>query len=139
LHNIEDIEEIQKVDLEILRFFDNVCRENNLTYFLSGGTLLGAIRHKGFIPWDDDVDLVMPRKDFEKLIEILDKSDSNYKLFIPGCSEDYFYTFGKLVDTRTVLDEFDYCPIKGMGLYIDIFIMTGYQMTIPYGTKDIKN
>ncbi len=64
-----DIKEIQKYNLDLLKTFARVCDENHLTYFLSGGTMLGAIRHKGFIPWDDDVDVAMPRKDYNYLIE----------------------------------------------------------------------
>ena len=64
-----DIKEIQKYNLDLLKTFARVCDENHLTYFLSGGTMLGAVRHKGFIPWDDDVDVAMPRKDYNYLIE----------------------------------------------------------------------
>lgn len=60
---------VQKHSLELLIKFDDVCRKNNLRYFIIGGTLLGAVRHKGFIPWDDDIDVAMPRKDYEYLIE----------------------------------------------------------------------
>lgn len=60
-----DLKRCQEIQLGLLKDFDRVCREHNWTYWLDGGTLLGAIRHKGFIPWDDDIDVVMPRKDFE--------------------------------------------------------------------------
>ena len=60
-------EESRRIQLDMLRALAAFCDENGLRYFLSGGTLLGAIRHQGFIPWDDDIDLMMPRKDFEKL------------------------------------------------------------------------
>ena len=61
---------IQKANVKILEMFDSICRESNLSYWIDFGTLLGAIRHKGFIPWDDDIDLGMPRQDYEKLIEL---------------------------------------------------------------------
>ena len=62
--------EIKKIELNILLHFDSFCKEHNLRYYLSGGTLLGAVRHKGFIPWDDDIDVCMPRPDYEKMINI---------------------------------------------------------------------
>ena len=59
------LEEIKKIELDLLCQFQQICESNNLYYTLCGGTLLGAIRHKGFIPWDDDIDLLMPRHDFK--------------------------------------------------------------------------
>ena len=64
------LDEIKKTELEILLSFDKVCRENGLKYSMCAGTLLGAVRHKGFIPWDDDIDVCMPRPDYEKLIRL---------------------------------------------------------------------
>ncbi len=63
-----DIRKIQKIELEMLRYFDKICEENNLTYYICGGTLIGAVREKGFIPWDDDIDIMMPREDYEWLL-----------------------------------------------------------------------
>ncbi len=64
-----DICRIQKIELEMLRYFDEICRKHALTYYVCGGTLLGAVREGGFIPWDDDIDLMMPRKDYEWLLQ----------------------------------------------------------------------
>ena len=64
------VEQIQEKEIELLKIFDDICQENDLVYYALGGTLLGAIRHKGFIPWDDDMDLGMPRKDYNRFIEI---------------------------------------------------------------------
>lgn len=74
--NKSSLEDVQNCSLEILDTFIDFCEKHNLTYYADSGTLLGAIRHKGFIPWDDDIDITMPRKDFNRLIEI---ADSEFK------------------------------------------------------------
>ena len=77
----QNLRKIQESCLNILKYFDELCNKNGLTYYLCGGTLLGAIRHKGFIPWDDDADVVMPRDDYEKLIQIANNQlDIKYEL-----------------------------------------------------------
>ncbi len=69
---------IQKISLELLKVFIKICEKNNLKYYIGGGTMLGAVRHKGFIPWDDDIDIDMPRKDFQKFLKIADEELRNY-------------------------------------------------------------
>ena len=69
----EKVRLVQKKEVELLKIFSDICEKNNLTYYALGGTLLGAIRHGGFIPWDDDMDLGMPREDYDKFIKIADK------------------------------------------------------------------
>jgi lipopolysaccharide cholinephosphotransferase len=66
--------------LEILVVADNFCRENNINYSLAGGTLLGAVRHGGFIPWDDDIDIVMPRWDYNRFISSFGENAEHYKI-----------------------------------------------------------
>ena len=67
------VQELQQVELGILKSFHNFCEEHGLRYYLGGGTAIGAIRHQGFIPWDDDIDLMMPRPDYMKLVELVKK------------------------------------------------------------------
>ena len=67
--NLLTIDECKEIQLSILKFIDKVCEENGLRYYLCGGTLIGAVRHRGYIPWDDDIDIMLPREDYRKLIE----------------------------------------------------------------------
>lgn len=82
-----ELKDIQKKSLEILKVFQEFCQKNNLRFYICGGCCIGAIRHKGFIPWDDDIDMFMPRKDYEKLKSLwIDQIDNNkYKY----CKSDY--------------------------------------------------
>ena len=118
--------ELQQKLLDILKWFNEICEENNLRYYLLGGTMLGAQRHGGFIPWDDDIDVGMPRSDYNKLAEILAKrNDEKYVLETPETEEkDFYYPFSKLYDTTTTLIENTKYKIK-RGIYIDIFPIDG--------------
>lgn len=71
---MEDIKKLKEIELEIFRHFIEICNENSLKYFVVGGTALGAVRHKGFIPWDDDIDVALPRGDYEKFLIAAQKS-----------------------------------------------------------------
>lgn len=114
-------EEIKKLEIGILDYIDSICKKHKLTYILDYGTLLGAIRHRGFIPWDDDIDISMPRKDYDKLIEILSKETSRYKLLCHELNPNYIYEFAKVVDTHTILNETVTINSNDMGVWVDIF------------------
>ena len=97
-------EEIHPLLLNMLSYIDKVCRENDIKYSLIGGTLLGAIRHNGFIPWDDDIDIILDYNNYKKLINILkNKKDDKYEVLIPGESHGYPLQFAKLIDKRNIL------------------------------------
>lgn len=115
--------EIQKdIELNMLKYVAQICDENKLRYFLGGGTLLGAIRHKGFIPWDDDVDIMMPREDYNKLAMILkENNNKKYKYLDYKNCNTYYYPFAKLIDKRTKIIENENKEIEELGIYIDIF------------------
>ena len=73
------LEEMRQLQLEMLEYIDKVCRDNGIEYSLAGGSLLGVVRHQGFIPWDDDVDLMMTRDNYEKFVKVaLNRGESNY-------------------------------------------------------------
>lgn len=129
--------EIKEIEHGILKYVAEVCDRNNLRYFLSYGTLLGAIRHKGFIPWDDDIDIAMPRQDYDKLLKILrSSSDSKYKVLIPG-EADYFYEFAKVVDTDTEVKELG-LEESERALWIDIFPLDGLIKEDKLQTRFLK-
>lgn len=121
----ETLKHLQQVQLNILKDFIGICEEHNLTYFMYAGSLLGVIRHQGFIPWDDDIDVIMFREDFEKLNKILEKDiDDKYRFFNVLNEETYHYTWGRLTLKNTLFkewwaDQVDYTP----NIFIDIFIL----------------
>lgn len=122
-------EEVKAVAFEILKYIKKVCEENNIRYTLTAGTLLGAVRHQGFIPWDDDIDITLPWEDYLKLIEIL-RTDDKYQLFYDMDMADYPYCFAKLSDPRTIVYEPNR-PRDGMlGVWVDIFPMLPYPTTM---------
>ncbi len=115
-------EEVKQVELGILDYINSICKEHKIEYFLDYGTLLGAIRHNGFIPWDDDIDICMTRKDYERFVSIFFNNEkSNYKLLSMETSSSYYYEFGKVIDTRTILNETETIALPGMGVWVDIF------------------
>lgn len=112
--------------VDMMKWFHEFCVRNNLRYYVLGGTMLGAIRHEGFIPWDDDIDIGMPRNDYERLIELMNKeTKGRYVLETPDTEEkDFYYAFSKLYDTKTTLIENTKYQIK-RGIYLDIFPLDG--------------
>ena len=88
-----DLDKLHFVLVEILDYFVSICEKNNLRYFLVYGTALGAYRHKGFIPWDDDLDVAMPRKDYQKFLEIMQHTNDDYILQNEGNENNWFLSF----------------------------------------------
>ncbi len=116
-----DIRTLQQHLLEILKTIDKVCREHNLRYCLAAGTMLGAVRHKGFIPWDDDVDIIMPRIDYDILIQHCQEwMPAPYEIMCAENKSDYPFGFAKAVNSDTTLVEREHHALVD-GIYIDIF------------------
>lgn len=123
--------ELKNILLNILDKFIQTCKEYNLKYTLLGGSVLGAVRHGGIIPWDDDIDIGMPRSDYEKLLSIADNVFNNdYKLTTIYNDKNYVCPFAKLFDNNTTLIESKEFFYIG-GIYIDIFPLDG----IPINSK----
>ena len=93
--------DLKKISFDILLFVDEFCRANEICYFLCGGTMLGAFRHKGFIPWDDDIDIMMPRADYEHFLRAF-PDHPRFGLDAPGRTKDYPFAYAKVTDKRTV-------------------------------------
>ena len=114
------IEESKRIQIDILNYIREICEKNGLKYYLAYGTLLGAVRHKGFIPWDDDRDIYMPVKDIYCLYDIL-RNEKKYEMAMPAKSEGYFYFYPRIIDKRTVLNIVDFPLLIKSGISIDIF------------------
>lgn len=131
-----ELDEIKKIELDILKFVANVCDKNGINYFLIAGTLLGAIRHDGFIPWDDDIDIALKREDYLKLRDILlNMDDDQFEIIDNSNNPSYFYPFYKVIDKRTLIEEPDFKHIDNYGIYIDIFAIDG----MPNDTKKVNS
>lgn len=113
--------------LEMMTWLDDVCRRHRIPYWLGSGTLLGAVRHGGFIPWDDDVDIEFRREDYPRLLQVLtqETAGTDYALQTHGTDPGYFFTYAKLRDRRSRLQEqtgydriFTY-----QGIYLDLFVL----------------
>lgn len=116
------LRELQLLELEILKEFDKYCRKNNLSYMLAAGTLLGAVRHEGFIPWDDDIDILMPREDYEVFRDNF--THERYSVKSIKNTIGWPYSFSKCIDTKTELEESVH-EVEPIGVFIDIFPLDG--------------
>ena len=123
IDSFPEIREVQMVELDILNKFADICEANGLRYFLDSGTLLGAVRHKGFIPWDDDIDVGMPREDYDKFLEIAEGLlGDQYFVQTRETDKNAPFSFGKVRKTDTLFVEWNKRNIDmHHGIYIDIF------------------
>ena len=120
----EQIKQVWSVEQEILDVIHKVCTDYNLRYTLAYGTLIGAVRHGGFIPWDDDIDMIMPRDDYEKLLEIWENAaPAGYILQNIRTNADYTNTFSKVRKNHTTFlqDEAEAAKQYHKGIFVDIF------------------
>lgn len=131
------LQELKETEFNILKVFDAFCKENDIKYYLSHGTLLGAIRYKKFIPWDDDVDLLIPRKDYDRMITLFKDTD-RYKLFAYEKNPDYRYPIAKLCDMTTRKDEFGYNNGVVLGVDIDLFPLDAWDDDLEKAKREVK-
>ena len=115
------IERHQQCSLKILKMFDDICRKHNIPYFLTNGTLLGAVRHKGFIPWDDDMDVAMLRPDYEEFVKVIaDYLPEPYEFVGPTTSDKYPMELAKVIDgSTTLIERWSFNQLGGV--YLDVW------------------
>ncbi len=130
MRKITDIQELRQIQMGILDDVHRFCEEQGLRYSLSSGTLIGAVRHQGYIPWDDDIDIYMLRTDYERFLRIYYDQQGHYQVLNPQKEKHYYYTFAKVVDTRTKMVEKETEGYE-IGVYIDVF-------PVDYVTEDKK-
>ena len=113
------------VIIDVLSVFIRICEAQGLRYFCAGGTAIGAVRHQGMIPWDDDIDVFMPRPDYDRFLRLAAQSmPEGYEVLSPYATKDYPMYFAKMCNARTTLLENERIPCV-FGLYIDIFPLDG--------------
>ncbi len=131
------LQELKNIEFDILKFFDSFCKENNIKYYLAFGTLLGAIRYKKFIPWDDDIDVLIPREDYDKLISLFQDNDK-YQLFSFERNQNYNFPFAKLCDMTTCKVETGNNNGVELGVDIDLFPLDAWDDEIEKAKKEAK-
>jgi len=122
----EELRKLQLVQIEMLIELDRICRKNNIKYSLDGGTLLGAVRHNGFIPWDDDIDIIMLREEYEKFFKICKTELNTDKFFLQDFRTDKFYCngFSRIRRLGSTFSRLGHEHMKyQQGIFIDIFVL----------------
>ncbi len=115
------IEELRKYQIQILDEVAAFCKKHSIQYFLMGGTLLGAVRHQGYIPWDDDIDIAMLREDYERFIELYSKEKGQYYLYSNRVNKDSIFPFVKVCLKDTLIHEELINKEEQYGINIDVF------------------
>lgn len=134
------LEKLQNEEKEILKVFHDFCLKNDLRYFAIGGTLIGAVRHHDFIPWDDDVDLGMLREDFDRFVSLFDQFDKKYELCCPDTENRYYSFVPKLAKKGTLFQTelAERSDINDMGIFIEIFVFENVSASLEERRQQIR-
>lgn len=120
-----ELKKLQKIELELLVEFDRICRKHNIPYSIDGGTLLGAVRHGGFIPWDDDADVIVNRAAYDKFLQVVDKELDTSRFYYQDLdrTDGYRWGYGKLrrKGTEFIRLNQEYMPYE-QGIFLDVFV-----------------
>lgn len=128
---MDKLRKLQLIELDILKEIIKICEENNITYYLLGGTLLGAVRHKGFIPWDDDIDIGIKRSDYEKLIDILWKNKiKNLVIDNPKYNKNSLIYITRIENPKFKIKDYSANDCQIRNAWIDIFPIDGMPNNI---------
>ena len=136
MKEISSTSEMREIQLKMMDCIHHFCIKNKIKYSLAFGSLLGAVRHKGFIPWDDDIDIMMLRSDYELFVNTFNCYNSNYKVYDYRKDTQYYYAFAKVCDERTLRIESS--KVQGLGVFIDVFPIDYYADTEKEAKRIIK-
>ncbi len=117
--------ELREIQVNILQDVLSFCERHSIRCWVVGGTAIGAVRHKGFIPWDDDIDIGMPREDYERFAKLYSRSNERYAFYDYRIGDGWYLKFGKVFDTKTETIETKYHSLPKTGVYIDVFPLDG--------------
>ena len=133
------LENMKEIELRTLGEIDAICRENGFRYSLCGGTLLGAVRHKGFIPWDDDIDIFMPRKDYDAFVKYCVENETPFSLLCTETNKNYGYIYAKAIAKETVIVEraANRCNLE-LGVFVDVFPLDGMGHDLESAKKNFN-
>lgn len=132
------LQELKEIAFDTLKMFDAFCKKHNIKYFLAYGTLLGAIRYKKFIPWDDDVDVLVPREDYERLLQLFQDSEQ-YRLHAYERNNKFHFPFAKLCDMTTRKEDTLYPNKKvALGVEVDIFPLDHFDQNLEIAKQEAR-
>ena len=135
--NLLTLDEIKQAELQLLLCFDDYCKKHQIRYFLSNGTLLGAVKYKGFIPWDDDADVLVPREDYDRLIASFTDHD-NIRLVSFERDPQYLFPFAKLCDMSIIKEETGIDNGVQIGLSLDVFPLDAWSSDRSKAEREVK-